>query len=74
MKAEVKLILVIILCKVNEAGITVFKDIIHQFLYYPEDQEFLLGPEALAIIMKTATCIDGASSADFLEKVVYGRF
>ena len=51
-----------------------FKNIIDQFLYYPEDEEFLLWAKPLAIIMKTATGIDAAGAADLLEEIVDGRF
>ena len=33
MKAEIHIVAAVILCEVNKAGITMFNDIIHQFLY-----------------------------------------
>ena len=42
MKAEIHIVTAVILRKVDKAGITVFDDIIDQFLYDAEDQEFLL--------------------------------
>ncbi len=63
-----------ILREVDEAGIAVFKDIIHQFLNDPEDDEFAFGLEAFAVVMKAGAGIHAARSADLLKKVVHGRF
>ena len=51
-----------------------FQNIVHQFLDHAEDDQFLVGVQAIAVIMKTATGVHAARTADLLEEVVDGRF
>ena len=44
-----------ILCNMDEAGIAVFEDIVHQFLDHAENDELLIGVEPVAVIMEPAT-------------------
>ncbi|MCY1557923.1 hypothetical protein D9M68_948150 [compost metagenome] len=61
-----------ILCKVDKTGATVFKDIIDQFLYNTEYDQFLFGFQPFAVVMKTAAGIHGTRAADLLKQIVYG--
>src|SRR5688572_1306781 len=62
-----------ILRKMDKAGTAVFKYIIDEFLYNPEDDKFFFRFQPVLIIMKAAAGINGATTADFLEQVIDGR-
>ena len=49
-----------ILSQVNEAGAAVFKNIIYEFLHYPEYNEFFFPLQPVFVFMKTAAGIDAA--------------
>ena len=52
MDAEINIVPVGILRKVDKAGVAVFDDVGYKFLYDPEYQEFLLEFQALPVIME----------------------
>src|SRR6185295_15448742 len=63
-----------ILCKVYKTGVTVFEDIIDQFLYDPENNELVFGLKPFPVVMKAGAGIHASRSADPLEKIIYRRF
>lgn len=63
-----------VLGDVHEAGVAVLQHVVDEFLHDAEDEEFLFGYEALAIVVEAAAGVHGAGSADFLEEVVDSRF
>src|SRR6185295_12352875 len=63
-----------ILCKVYKTGVTVFEDIIDQFLDNPENNELVFGLKPFPVVMKAGTGIHATRSADLLEKIIYCRF
>src|SRR5690606_10312714 len=63
-----------VLREVNKAGITVFKDVVDQFLDHAEDNQLLVCRQPFAIVMKPAACIKASRAAYLLEEVVYGGF
>ncbi|MFN9960047.1 MAG: hypothetical protein ACK55I_43745, partial [bacterium] len=63
---------VCILCEVNESGVAVFENIVHQFLHHPEYNQFLLHFHSVIVVVKAATRVDGAGSIDLLKKVIDG--
>jgi len=54
MDADKKFTILVILRDMNKAGVTVFQDIIDQFLDDPEYEQFLFRFHALAVIMEPA--------------------
>ncbi len=62
-----------VLGHVNKTGIAVFQYVIHQFLDNPEDDEFLFCLQAVAVVVKARTGVDGARAAYLLEQVIYSR-
>ena len=63
-----------ILGQMDEAGITVFQDVVDQFLDDPEDNEFVLGLEPFAVVVEPGAGVHTAGAADLLEQIIYGRF
>lgn len=49
-----------VLGNVDEAGITVFEDIVHQFLYHAEDNELLVRMEPVPVVMEPAAGVHAA--------------
>src|ERR1043165_7620795 len=74
MEANIQFITTQVLSKVNKTGITVFQDVIYQFLYHSENDEFLVCVQAFAVIVKATAGIHTARAADLLKQVVHGRF
>jgi hypothetical protein len=56
--SDIEIIISNILCKVNEACVAMFEDVVYQFLCYPEDQQFSLWDQPIAVVVKPATRID----------------
>lgn len=63
-----------VLGHVDEAGITVLQDIIHQLLDDAEEDQLIFGLEPFAVVVKAAAGVDAARAAYFLEQVVDSRF
>ena len=63
-----------VLGEVDETGITVFEDVVDQFLEDTEDDLFLFATESFAVVVEAAAGIHGAGATDFLKKVVHRRF
>ena len=72
--ADIQFITAQILGKMDKAGITVFENIIHQFLDNTEDDQFLFGMHAVAVIMKAATGIHATRTTDLLKEIVHRAF
>jgi len=60
--ADIEFVVAEILGHMYKAGVTVFQDIIHQFLDNAEDEQFLFRAQPVAIIMEPAAGVDGAGS------------
>src|SRR5690349_8219309 len=63
-----------ILSQVDKPGITMFNDIVDQFLHHPKDQQFLLHFKPCPVIMEANAGIEGTAAVYFLEKVTHGAF
>ena len=72
-QTDVEFTITVVLGKVNKAGIAVLEDVVDQLLCHTENQQVSLWKHSLTVVMKTAACIDGARSTDFLEKVIDRR-
>ena len=70
MNAQEKFPFVCILREVDETGIAVLENVVHQLLYDPEHDQFLLHFHTVFVIVEAAARVDGTRSVDFLEKVV----
>lgn len=70
----IKLISIGVLGEMDKAGVTVFEDIVDQFLDYPEDDQFVICLKPLLIVVKPAAGIDDAGAADLLKLIIHGRF
>jgi hypothetical protein len=65
-----KFIIICVLGQVNETGVTMFENVIDQFLDYSEYDEFSLGLKPLPVVMKAGSGIHAARTADLLKKVI----
>lgn len=74
MQADKKFITAGILCKVDKAGVTVFQDIVHEFLDNPKNDELIFRLQPFTIVMEAGACVHAARSTDLLKKVVDSRF
>ncbi len=73
MKAYKKPVATCILGKVNKTGVTVFQYIVHQFLYYPENYQFIFCFQPFPVIMETTAGIHASRTTDLLKKVIDRR-
>jgi hypothetical protein len=73
-KSDEAFVFIVILGEVNEAGVAMLQNIVHQFLYNAEDNEFLFWFQSGAVVVKAGAGIDGAGTANLLEKIVNSRF
>ena len=56
-----------VLRKVDEAGITMFKNVVDQFLDNPEDDELIFRLHTFAVVVESAAGVHATRAADFLE-------
>src|SRR5690242_13819174 len=74
MEANIQFITTQVLGEVNKTGIAVFQYVIYQLLYHSENDQFLIGMQPFAIIVKAATGVHAARTAYFLKQIVHCRF
>lgn len=63
-----------VLRQMDETGIAVLQDIVHQFLDHPEYDQLGLRLQPFAVIMEPGAGIHAAGTADLLEQVIDGGF
>ena len=66
--ANINIIAAYIFREVNEAGVAVLNDIVDELLHHAKSKHFLLGLEALAVIMKPCRSFYNAAAVYLLGK------
>lgn len=72
--ADEELTVIQVLGDMDKAGVTVFEDIVDEFLDHAEDEQFLFRSQSVPVIVEPAAGVDGAGAGYFLEEVIYGGF
>src|SRR2546423_3231974 len=74
MNTQVTFAIVQILRKMDKACIAVFQDIVYQFLYDAEYDQFFFRQHSFPVVVEAATGIHPSRAANLLEEVVYCGF